>query len=83
MYSMYVCMYVCLRCNLCQISCTLSGIDTAFCMFICMCMVRYCIVRPGGLGKGEPTGVINVIDGQAGSIQRAGPFLHLVTIPTI
>jgi hypothetical protein len=31
----------------------------------------YCIVRPGGLGKGAPTGVINVIDGQAGSIQRA------------
>ena len=32
---------------------------------------RYCIVRPGGLGVGEPTGVINVIDGKAGSIQRA------------
>lgn len=31
----------------------------------------YCIVRPGGLGLGEPTGIINVIDGQAGSIQRA------------
>lgn len=31
----------------------------------------YCIVRPGGLGTLEPTGVINVIDGQAGSIQRA------------
>ena len=31
----------------------------------------YCIVRPGGLGKGEPSGVINVIDGQAGSIMRA------------
>lgn len=31
----------------------------------------YCIVRPGGLGNGAPTGVINVIDGQAGSIQRA------------
>ena len=28
-------------------------------------------MRPGGLGTGEPTGVINVIDGQAGSIQRA------------
>jgi len=28
-------------------------------------------VRPGGLGTLEPTGVINVIDGQAGSIQRA------------
>lgn len=33
--------------------------------------LEYCIVRPGGLGKGAPTGVINVIDGQAGSIQRA------------
>mmetsp|Transcript_32956 Transcript_32956/g.47629 ORF Transcript_32956/g.47629 Transcript_32956/m.47629 type:complete len:276 (+) Transcript_32956:17-844(+) len=33
--------------------------------------LEYCIVRPGGLGKGPPTGVINVIDGQAGSIQRA------------
>jgi len=33
--------------------------------------LEYCIVRPGGLGTGEPTGVINVIDGQAGSIQRA------------
>jgi hypothetical protein len=29
------------------------------------------MIRPGGLGKGKPTGVINVIDGQAGSIQRA------------
>jgi hypothetical protein len=28
-------------------------------------------VRPGGLGEGPATGVINVIDGQAGSIQRA------------
>lgn len=28
-------------------------------------------MRPGGLGIGPPTGVINVIDGQAGSIQRA------------
>lgn len=25
----------------------------------------------GGLGVGPPTGVINVIDGEAGSIQRA------------
>lgn len=33
--------------------------------------LEWCIVRPGGLGEGEPTGVINVIDGQAGSIQRA------------
>ena len=33
--------------------------------------LEYCIVRPGGLGEGPATGVINVIDGQAGSIQRA------------
>lgn len=33
--------------------------------------LEYTIVRPGGLGIGPPTGVINVIDGQAGSIQRA------------
>eukprot|EP01041_Mallomonas_annulata_P010966 gene10966-22921_t len=33
--------------------------------------LEYTIVRPGGLGEGAPTGVINVIDGQAGSIQRA------------
>lgn len=33
--------------------------------------LEYCIVRPGGLGVGPPTGVINVIDGEAGSIQRA------------
>lgn len=33
--------------------------------------LEYCIVRPGGLGVGPATGVINVIDGQAGSIQRA------------
>eukprot|EP00640_Fibrocapsa_japonica_P005187 CAMPEP_0113942800 /NCGR_PEP_ID=MMETSP1339-20121228/9656_1 /TAXON_ID=94617 /ORGANISM="Fibrocapsa japonica" /LENGTH=209 /DNA_ID=CAMNT_0000947425 /DNA_START=271 /DNA_END=900 /DNA_ORIENTATION=- /assembly_acc=CAM_ASM_000762 len=31
----------------------------------------YCIVRPGGLGVGPPTGVINVIEGEAGSIARA------------
>lgn len=31
----------------------------------------YCIVRPGGLNVEPPTGVINVIDGQAGSIPRA------------
>lgn len=31
----------------------------------------YCIVRPGGLTVEPPTGVINVIDGQAGSIARA------------
>jgi len=33
--------------------------------------LEYCIIRPGGLGVGKPTGVINVISGQAGSIQRA------------
>ena len=27
-------------------------------------------MRPGGLGTGPPTGVINVIDGEAGSIAR-------------
>lgn len=31
----------------------------------------YCIVRPGGLTVEPPTGIINVIDGQAGSISRA------------
>lgn len=31
----------------------------------------YCVVRPGGLGNGPPTGVVNVIDGQAGSIHRS------------
>lgn len=33
--------------------------------------LEWCIVRPGGLGVGPPTGVINVIEGEAGSIQRA------------
>jgi hypothetical protein len=33
--------------------------------------LEYCIVRPGGLGLGAATGVVNVIDGQAGSITRA------------
>jgi hypothetical protein len=33
--------------------------------------LEYCIVRPGGLTVGEPTGVINVIEGEAGSIARA------------
>jgi nucleoside-diphosphate-sugar epimerase len=33
--------------------------------------LEYTIVRPGGLGNGPPTGVVNVIDGKAGSIQRA------------
>ena len=31
----------------------------------------FCIVRPGGLTVDPPTGVINVIDGEAGSIPRA------------
>ena len=31
----------------------------------------YCIVRPGGLTVEPPTGVINVIQGEAGSIARA------------
>ena len=31
----------------------------------------YCIVRPGGLTVDAPTGIINVIDGEAGSIARA------------
>jgi uncharacterized protein YbjT (DUF2867 family) len=31
----------------------------------------YCIVRPGGLNVEPPTGVVNVIDGEAGSIPRA------------
>jgi len=33
--------------------------------------LEFCIVRPGGLNVEPPTGVINVIDGQAGSIPRA------------
>lgn len=33
--------------------------------------LEYCIVRPGGLTVDEPTGVINIIEGQAGSIPRA------------
>ena len=32
--------------------------------------LEYCIVRPGGLTVDKPTGVINVIDGEAGSIPR-------------
>lgn len=31
----------------------------------------YCIVRPGQLGVGPPTGVVDVIDGKAGRIQRS------------
>lgn len=33
--------------------------------------LEYVIVRPGGLTVDKPTGVVNVIDGQAGSIPRA------------
>merc|ERR1711933_183159 len=33
--------------------------------------LEYCIVRPGGLTVEPPTGVINVIEGEAGSIARA------------
>lgn len=33
--------------------------------------LEYCVVRPGGLTVDAPTGVINVIDGEAGSIPRA------------
>ena len=33
--------------------------------------LEYCIVRPGGLTVDPPTGIVNVIDGEAGSITRA------------
>jgi nucleoside-diphosphate-sugar epimerase len=33
--------------------------------------LEYCIVRPGGLTIDPPTGVVNVIEGEAGSIPRA------------
>ena len=33
--------------------------------------LEWCIVRPGGLTVDAPTGVINVIEGEAGSIARA------------
>jgi uncharacterized protein YbjT (DUF2867 family) len=33
--------------------------------------LEYCIVRPGGLTVEPPTGIINVISGEAGSIARA------------
>lgn len=39
--------------------------------FICIFACRYTIVRPGQLGEGEPTGIVNVITGQAGQILRA------------
>ncbi|CAB9501698.1 Flavin reductase (NADPH) [Seminavis robusta] len=44
----------------------------------------YCIVRPGGLTVEPPTGIINVIDGEAGSITRADVAefcLDAVTMP--
>ena len=31
----------------------------------------FCIARPGGLKQGDPTGIVNVIDGEAGAINRA------------
>jgi uncharacterized protein YbjT (DUF2867 family) len=33
--------------------------------------LEYCLVRPGGLNVDPPTGVVNVIEGKAGSIPRA------------
>lgn len=33
--------------------------------------LEWCLVRPGGLNVEPPTGIVNVIDGQAGSISRA------------
>jgi len=33
--------------------------------------LEFCVVRPGGLNVEAPTGVVNVIEGQAGSIPRA------------
>lgn len=33
--------------------------------------LEFCVVRPGGLTVEPPTGVVNVIEGQAGSIPRA------------
>eukprot|EP00979_Chaetoceros_neogracilis_P019010 scaffold11600_cov256-Chaetoceros_neogracile.AAC.12 len=33
--------------------------------------LEFCIIRPGGLTVEAPTGIVNVIDGQAGSISRA------------
>lgn len=45
--------------------------DSDSILFIVIFCDRYCIVRPGQLGTGPATGVVNVIDGQGGSIQRA------------
>ena len=33
--------------------------------------LEYVIARPGGLKLGAPTGIVNVIDGEAGAINRA------------
>jgi len=33
--------------------------------------LEFCLVRPGGLNVEPPTGIVNVIDGEAGSISRA------------
>merc|ERR1711988_2090138 len=33
--------------------------------------LEFCLLRPGGLKLGEPTGVVNVIDGEAGAIRRS------------
>jgi len=33
--------------------------------------LEFCIARPGGLKLGDPTGIVNVIDGEAGAINRA------------
>lgn len=33
--------------------------------------LEFCIARPGGLKLGAPTGIVNVIDGEAGAINRA------------
>lgn len=33
--------------------------------------LEFCLARPGGLKQGAPTGVVNVIDGEAGAINRA------------
>ena len=33
--------------------------------------LEFCIARPGGFKLGDPTGIVNVIDGEAGAINRA------------
>ena len=33
--------------------------------------LEFCLARPGGLKAGPPTGIVNVIDGEAGAINRA------------